>query len=139
MPRVKGYCPGGAASGPASAARYTGFSGKPLSVVSSDGRSEAGLGAGVAIRFDELGQDAADALRMDEPDSGAVRAGPRRFVEQLGSAGCGLLERGADIVSRIGHMMDGLAAVLKELFHGGVKIEGADQLDPAFPNRDHGY
>src|ERR1700730_1189882 len=138
MPRVKGYCPGGGASGPASAARYTGFSGNPLSVVGSDGQSAADSGAGLAIRFHELGQDTANALWMDKPDSCAVLAGPRRFIEQLGAAGAGLLERGAHIVSPIGHVMDGLTAILKELFHSGVGTEGGDQLDPAFSDRDHG-
>src|SRR5712691_6607823 len=98
MPRVNGYWPGGGASGPASDARYTGLSGRPLSVDGSDGWSAAGLGAGLAIRFHELGQNTADALRMDEPDPGPVCPGPRHLIEQLGTGATRLREGSPDIV-----------------------------------------
>src|ERR1700737_5061409 len=138
MPRVNGYSPGGGASPGASAARYTGFSGSPLSVVGSGDGSGAWSGAVLAIRLHELGQDATQALRVHEPDAGPVRAGPRRLIEQLGAGRPGLGERRTDVIGRIGDVMHRLAAILQELLHLGRRAQRADQLDTAFPDGDHG-
>src|SRR2546421_1669253 len=113
MPRVKGYSPGGGASGPASADRYTVFSGTPLSVLGSVSRDEA-LGAGVAIRLHEFGEHPANTLRVHEPDSGTVRARPRRLIQQLRAVGTGLAQRGRNVIGPISDVMDRLASIQQE-------------------------
>src|ERR1700681_1263286 len=137
MPRVNGYWPGGGASGPASAARYTGLSGRPLAVEGSDGGAAGGFRAGLAIGFHELGQNAADAFRMDEADPRAMCPRPRHRIEQLRAGGTRLLEGRPDIVGGIGNMVHGFAAILEELFHLRIRTERHDQLDPALPDWDH--
>src|SRR3989454_581783 len=138
MPRVNGYFAGSGTGAPSSCARDTGLSARPLSVVDAEAWSDLGLGAGLAIRFHELGQDAADALGMHEPDQGAMRSGAGHFVQQLPTPGGGPGQRGANVTGRKGHVMDGLTAVLQELLDLRLGGQRCDQLDPAFSDRDHG-
>src|SRR5438094_4980256 len=109
----------------------------PPSGAVAEGRSAAGLGAGLAIRFHELGEHAANALGVDKADPGPVGARPSHLVEQLRAGGARLLERTPDVIGGVGNVVHGFAAILEELFHTGVRIDRHDQLDPALPDRDH--
>src|SRR5438067_8163125 len=130
MPRVKGYSPGGGASGPASADRYTVFSGTPLSVLGSVSRDEA-LGAGVAIRLHEFGEHPANTLRVHEPYSGTMRAGAGGLIQQLRTVGTGLAERRRNVIGPIGDVMDRLTSILEEFVDLRFPVDRRDQLDPA--------
>ena len=46
-----------------------------------------------------------------------LRPRPRNFIQQLRSVGAGLLEGCAYVIGGIGDMMNGLTAILEELFH----------------------
>src|SRR5437879_8082425 len=74
---------------------------------------------------------------MDEPEPGAVRAGPGNLIEQLRAGGAGLLQGSSDIIGGVGHVVDGLTAILEELVDLGLRIERHDQFDPALADRDH--
>src|SRR5438094_9276382 len=109
----------------------------PPSGAVAEGRSAAGLGAGLAIRFHERGEHAANALGVDKADPGPVGARPSHLVEQLRAGGARLLGRTPDVIGGVGNVVHGFAAILEELFHTGVRIDRHDQLDPALPDRDH--
>src|SRR5438105_5417054 len=90
------------------------------------------------MRFDELGENPADALGMHEPDQGAVRPGTGHFIEQLPARGRRLGKRGADVTGRKGDMVNGLTTVTEELLDRRLGVQWRDQLDPAFSDGDHG-
>src|SRR5438094_10570250 len=75
---------------------------------------------------------------MDEPDQRPMRSGTGNLIQQLPTRGGRLGEGGAYVIGRKGNVMDGLAPVLQELLDLRLGVQGRNQLDPTFSNRDHG-
>ena len=67
-----------------------------------------------------------------------MRSRTGNLIQQLPTRSGRLGERGAHVIGRKGNVMDGLAPVLQELLDLRLGVQGRDQLDPAFSNRDHG-
>src|SRR5712692_3793500 len=118
MPRVKGCWPGGGCSEPASAARYTAFSGMPLSFTRPS-LSEAIL--------DQLREDAGRRLRMQEDDRGAVDA-PAHLARLLEPRRQQALQLPGQVGHRVGQVVQPGAALGHELADRGPGVVGAEQL-----------
>src|SRR5579863_3619026 len=93
MPRVYGNSPGGAASGPASGARYTGLSSRPESLTTPS-----------PWGFDKLRQHSTQGPRMHEGHPGAVDSCPH-LTRHLGAQPPEPLELAVQVLDLEGHVV----------------------------------
>jgi hypothetical protein len=80
---------------------------------------------------DQLCQNAAGCVRMDECDLVTEDAAPRLLVHELGAGGRKASELGADIVHLECDVMQTGTALGEELADGGVRAARGEQLDSA--------
>src|SRR6185312_11003512 len=88
----------------------------------------------MSLIADELCQNAAGRIRVDEPDLQAEHPAPRRFVDELDPVGLQPGELGADVGGLERDVMDARAAVREELADGRVLAERGEQLDAGAPD-----
>jgi len=94
----------------------------------------------MALRgLDQLGEDAAGRLRVQESHAAAADADPRPLVDQLESRASRGLERRLDVIRAISHVVEAGSAPREELPDGRVRCERPQELDVALADAEqHG-